>query len=118
MSKFLIAVDESKEQTQRIIEYQNRRNAGNRPEQKPKRTIHFIQQLVRNLKHYEVINPYATKLNLPEKVHKIRRLNEIPSRNQTGNVLNQYPKLTKRQSIDNGNRDIEQATEILLKTLY
>lgn len=74
---FLIAVDESKAQTQRIIEYQNRRNAGEIDPNESQRTIHFIQQIIRNLKHYEVINPYATKLHLPEKVHKVRRLNEM-----------------------------------------
>ncbi|MCH4829763.1 hypothetical protein [Flavobacterium columnare] len=74
---FLIAVDESKEQTARIIEYQNKRNAGEIDPNESQKAIGFIQSIVRNLKVYEVINPYATQLHLPEKVHKIRRLNEM-----------------------------------------
>ncbi len=116
---FLIAVDESKEQTQRIIEYQNRRNAGEIYPNESQRTIHFIQQLVRNLKHYEVINPYATKLNLPEKVHKIRRLNEMyQAVIKQVTFLNQYQrKLTKDNQLITEIEDIEQATEILFESI-
>lgn len=116
---FLIAVDESKEQTQRIIEYQNRRNAGETDPNESQRTIHFIQQLVRNLKHYEVINPFATKLHLPEKVHKIRRLNEMYQAviKQVA-FLNQYQrKLTKDNQLITEIEDIEQATEILFESI-
>jgi DNA primase len=74
---FLIAVDESKEQTAKIIDYQNKRNAGEIDPKKVKKQLILYKVLVRNLKHYEVINPYATQLHLPEKVHKIRRLNEM-----------------------------------------
>jgi len=116
---FLIAVDESKEQTQRIISYQNRRNAGEIDPEQQSKAIAFIQQLVRNLKHYEVINPYATKLHLPEKVHKIRRLNEmyqVVIKQVT--FLNQYQrKITKDNQLITEIEDIEQATEILFESI-
>jgi len=116
---FLIAVDESKEQTQRIITYQNRRNAGEIDPQEQQKAISFIQQLVRNLKHYEVINPYATKLNLPEKVHKIRRLNEMyQAVIKQVTFLNQYQrKITKDDQLITEIEDIEQATEILFESI-
>lgn len=116
---FLIAVDESKEQTQRIIQYQNKRNAGEIDPEESQKTIHFIQQLVRNLKHYEIINPYATKLNLPEKVHKIRRLNEMyQAVIKQVTFLNQYQrKLTKDNQLITEIEDIEQATEILFESI-
>lgn len=116
---FLIAVDESKEQTQRIIEYQNKWNAGEIDPDESQRTIHFIQQLVRNLKHYDIINPYATKLNLPEKVHKIRRLNEMyQAVIKQVTFLNQYQrKLTKDNQLITEIEDIEQATEILFESI-
>ncbi|WP_165592845.1 CHC2 zinc finger domain-containing protein [Chryseobacterium sp. JAH] len=117
---FLLAVDESKEQTQRIIEYQNRRNAGEIDRNEQEKAIGFIQKLVRNLKHYEVINPYATKLNLPEKVHKIRRLNEMyQAVIKQVTFINQY----QRQVAPAGNyliteiEDIEQATEVLFESI-
>ncbi len=116
---FLIAVDESKQQTQKIIEYQNKRNAGEIDPNQSQKAIHFIQQIVRDLKYYEVINPYATKLNLPEKVHKIRRLNEMyQAVIKQVTFLNQYQrKLTKDNQLITEIEDIEQATEILFESI-
>lgn len=117
---FLLTVDESKEQTQRIIEYQNRRNAGEIDRNEQEKAIGFIQKLVRNLKYYEVINPFATKLQLPEKVHKIRRLNEMyQAVIKQVTFINQY----QRQVAPAGNyliteiEDIEQATEVLFESI-
>ncbi|MCW3162878.1 hypothetical protein OH806_16530, partial [Chryseobacterium sp. WLa1L2M3] len=116
---FLLAVDESKEQTQRIIEYQNRRNAGEIDRNIQNWATNFVQKLVRNLKYYDVINPYATKLNLPEKVHKIRRLNEMyQAVIKQVTFINQYQ---RRVASDNclvtEIEDIEQATEILFESI-
>jgi DNA primase len=115
---FLLAVDESKEQTQRIIQYQNRRNAGEINRDSQEKAIGFIQKLVRNLKHYEVINPYATKLNLPEKVHKIRRLNEMyQAVIKQVTFINQYQRQTKDNYLITEIEDIEQATEVLFESI-
>jgi DNA primase len=116
---FLLAVDESKEQTKRIIEYQNKKNAGEIDKNEEQKTVNFIQSLVRNLKPYEVINPYATKLNLPEKVHKIRRLNEMyQAVIKQVTFLNQYQrKLTKDNQLITEIEDIEQATEVLFESI-
>lgn len=116
---FLIAVDESKEQTGRIIEYQNKRSAGEINQDEQNKAIHFIQQLVRNLKHYEVINPYATRLHLPDKVHKIRRLNEMyQAVIKQVTLLNQYQrKTTKDNQLITQIEDIEQATQILFESI-
>lgn len=116
---FLIAVDESKEQTTRIIENQNKRNAGEIDPKDGRKAVGFIQQMVRNLKYYEVINPYATKLQLPEKVHKIRRLNEMyQAVIKQVTFLNQYQRqLTKDNQLITEIEDIEQATEILFESI-
>ncbi|MEC3874443.1 toprim domain-containing protein [Chryseobacterium salviniae] len=115
---FLLAVDESKEQTQRIIEYQNRRNAGEIDRNEQEKAIGFIQKLVRNLKHYEVINPFATKLNLPEKVHKIRRLNEMyQAVIKQVTFINQYQREVKNGYLITEIEDIEQATEVLFESI-
>src|SRR5690606_19696871 len=116
---FLIAVDESKEQTQRIIKNQNQRNAGEIDPNQSQKAINFIQQVVRNLKVYEVINPYATKLNLPDKVHKIRRLNEMyQAVIKQVTFLNQYQgKLTADGCSLTTVEDIEQATEGLFESI-
>ncbi|MFK7004695.1 hypothetical protein BWK63_04135 [Flavobacterium covae] len=116
---FLIAVDESKEQTTRIIDYQNKRNAGEIDPNESQKAIGFIQSMIRNLKVYEVINPYATQLHLPEKVHKIRRLNEMyQAVIKQVTFLNQYQrKLTNNNQLITEIEDIEQATEVLFESI-
>ena len=116
---FLLAVDESKEQTQKIIDYQNRRIAGVISPDEQTKAVNFVQSLVRKLKHYEIINPYATKLFLPEKVHKVRRLNEMyQSVIKQVTFLNQYQrKLTGDNRLITEIEDIEQATEILFESI-
>ncbi|HEU4606517.1 MAG TPA: toprim domain-containing protein, partial [Chitinophagaceae bacterium] len=69
---FLIAVDESTEQTKRIIEYQNRKAAGLIDHRKEQEIKTFLQNLVHILRSYEVINPFAAQIELPEEAHKIR----------------------------------------------
>jgi len=116
---FLLAVDESKEQTQKIVDYQNRRIAGEISPDEQSKAINFVQSLVRKLKHYEIINPYATKLFLPEKVHKVRRLNEMyQAVIKQVTFLNQYQrKLTGDNRLITEIEDIEQATEILFESI-
>jgi hypothetical protein len=116
---FLIAIDESAAQTTRIIEYQNKRNAGEINPREQEIAIERIQKIVRNLKEYEIINPYATQLQLPEKVHKIRRLNEMyQAIIKQVTFLNQY----QRQETTEGKlittiEDIQHATEILFESI-
>ncbi|MBV7531764.1 toprim domain-containing protein [Chitinophaga sp. sic0106] len=74
---FLLAVDESSDQTSRIINYQNTKATGNIDGKKEQETKQFIQRVVRCLQPLEVVNPYACKLQLPPDAHKIRRLNDL-----------------------------------------
>ena len=82
--------------------------------------MHLSNKSVRNLKYYEVINPYATELQLPEKVHKIRRLNEMyQAVIKQVTFLNQYQRqLTKDNQLITEIEDIEQATEMLFESHY
>ena len=116
---FLLAVDESAAQTQRIITHQNKRNAGEIDPKEKQIAVGFIQQIVRSLKYYEVINPFATRLLLPEKVHKIRRLNEMyQAVIKQVTFLNQYQRqLTNSNQLITEIEDIEQATEILFESI-
>lgn len=74
---FVLAVDESKTQTQKIIDYQNKKAAGKINKEEEQEVKKFIQNCMRLLKPYDVINPYADKIKLPEEAHKIRRLNDM-----------------------------------------
>jgi DNA primase len=73
----LVAVDESEEQTERILEYQYKKDRGEIDGDKEEQTSDFIQKLVYVLKPQAVVNPFAGKIQLPKRVHKIRRLNHL-----------------------------------------
>jgi len=78
MSRSLvIAVDESREQTERVVNYQNLRSAGKIDKAEEKRLTSFLQHCMRLIKPLDVVNPYAHRIKLPEEAHKIRRLNQL-----------------------------------------
>jgi DNA primase len=62
---FLIAVDESSEQTRRIIAYQNQKASGKINSKQEEQTKICIQNLIRLIESKEVINPFAEKIQLP-----------------------------------------------------
>ena len=115
---FLLAVDESAAQTQKIIHYQNRRAAGEVDEEGEQENIRFIRETVRLLKPYTVINPFAPHLQLPEKVQQIRRLNEMYQAviKQVA-LVNQYQRQVKDGKLVAQIEDVEQATEILFESI-
>ena len=71
----IIGVDESDEQTQRIIEHQNKRLAGLINLQEERKAKEFLQNCLRCIKPLEVVNRYADKITLPLKAKMLRRLN-------------------------------------------
>ena len=76
MSRCIVAgINESKDQTQKIIEYQNKKIMGHVMETNENNSKEFLQNCIRCLKNADVINPYADKVNLPNETHMSRRLN-------------------------------------------
>ena len=106
---FVIAVDETAEQTGRVISYQNRRATGAIDPGREQETSLFLQNCIRLLKPYQVINPYADKVHLPQEAHKIRRLNELyQSFVRQVTLVNQY-----RRDKDNRGRLISRKEDLL-----
>jgi DNA primase len=116
---FLIAVDESHDQTMRIISYQNELSAGLIDKEEQKRATSFVQNCIRLLKSYEVINPYANKIKLPHTAHKIRRLNELyQSFVKQITLLNQYQRKTDKQGrLITEKADLQTACDILFESI-
>jgi DNA primase len=116
---FVIAVDESKEQTLRVIRYQNEAAAGITDKKKERDIREFLQHCMRLLKPFEVVNPYANKIQLPEEAHKIRRLNELyQCLVKQITLLNQY----QRSKDDKGRlistkEDLQTACEIMFESI-
>ena len=115
---FIIAINESEEQTEKIITYQNQRVAGHINRDEEQKAINFIQKIVRNLKHYEVVNPYATQIQLPNNVKNKRRLNEMfQSIIKQITILHQYQRETQNNFLVTEIEDIENAVEILFESI-
>jgi DNA primase len=116
---FLVAVDETEEQTQRVIQYQNRKAAGKIDVSQEKEAATFMQHCIRMLKPYPVINPYADKVNLPKEAHKIRRLNELyQCYVKQITLLHQYQRQTDKQGrLISQKEDLQQAAELMFESI-
>ncbi|MGJ5676859.1 MAG: CHC2 zinc finger domain-containing protein, partial [Nostochopsis sp.] len=116
---FIIAVDESAEQSKKVIQYQNQKASGQIDEQKEKQCTDFIQTMVMLLKSYDVINPYADKVHLPEEAHKIRRLNGLyQAFVKAITLMHQYQrKKDNRGRLISEKEDLQIAAEILFESI-
>ena len=116
---FVVAVDESREQSLRIIEYQNKWSAGKVDRGEEKQVRNFLQNCLRLLEPLEVVNPYAERIRLPEEAHKIRRLNELYQcfvRQVT--LLNQYQReRDARGRLVTAPEDLRVACEVLFESI-
>ncbi|OEK08206.1 hypothetical protein A8C32_01710 [Flavivirga aquatica] len=74
---FVVAVDETAAQTRKIINYQNQLASGNINLKEATKTKYFIANCLRQLQPCQVVNPYATAIQLPQNIHKLRRLHSM-----------------------------------------
>lgn len=116
---FLIAVDESREQTSRIITHQNQRASGKLKEEETAQTVSFMQHCLRMLKPYPVINPFADQVSLPPEAHKIRRLNDLyQSFVRQVTLLNQYRRKQDSQGrLISEKEDLQTAADIMFESI-
>jgi DNA primase len=116
---FVIAVDESKEQTAKIIDYQNKKAAGEIKTNQKDEIQTLLQNCIRLLKPMEVINPFASKMKLPEEAFKIRRLNSnFQSFVKQITLLNQYQRKKDKQGrLVTEKQDLQIAIEIMFDSI-
>jgi DNA primase len=116
---FVITIDESKEQTQKVINYQNQKASGKIDSKTEKETTEFIQNCMRLLKPYEVINPFAELIQLPNEVHQRRRLNQLfQSIIKQITILKQYQRKADNQGkLIAEKEDIKDAIDILFESI-
>ena len=117
---FIIAVDESQKQTARIMNYQKQKAAGLINAEKEKEATEFLQNIVRMLKSCKVINPFAYQIHLPERAHKIRRLNELYlAFVKQVTIINQYRRKKDAQGrIITDTEDLKTANEIMFDSIF
>ncbi|MEL6969942.1 MAG: toprim domain-containing protein [Bacteroidota bacterium] len=116
---FVVAVDESREQSLRVIQYQNDKSAGVIEARQEKETRLFLQNCIRMLQPLEVVNPYANQIHLPKDAHKIRRLNELyQSFVRQITLLHQYQRKRDGQGrLISTVEDLKAACEILFESI-
>ena len=116
---FLLSVDECNEQTEKIIEYKNKKAAGLIDANKEQQLTEFLQNCLRLLKPYEVVNPYGDKILLPKKAHKIRRLTELyHSYVKQITLINQYQRKKDEQGrLSSEKEDMLTACDIMFDSI-
>ena len=74
---FFITIDESEEQTKRIIEYKNQLSAGEIDKEEQEKATIFMQNFVRSLQALEVKNSWMKHIDLPVNADQKRRLHTL-----------------------------------------
>ncbi|MFV0515424.1 MAG: hypothetical protein ACK5MY_17575 [Jhaorihella sp.] len=121
---FLIYLDESQEQDNKVMQYQRQLSAGEINTFEQKDIQAFLQNTQRILKPIRVINPFANRLNLPQSVFKPRRTNshylqfiEAITFYHQYQREHQYNKDTGEEYIEVTIADIEDANQLLKEVL-
>lgn len=115
----ILGIDESEEQTTRIIDYQNKKLAGIIDGRDEHQAKVFLQNCMRCIKPHEVVNHYADKVRLPLEAKMLRRLNNhYQAFVKQITILHQY----QRQKDDQGRliaepQDLQMACDILFDAI-
>jgi predicted transcriptional regulator len=121
---FLIYLDESPEQDQRIMNHQRAVSAGKIDEVAEKKAADLLCNAQRILEPIKIINPYAELLNIPKEVFKPRRTNnhylqfiEVVTFYHQWQRAKQVDKETGEEYIETTLEDIEEANKLLKQIL-
>ncbi|WP_438426244.1 hypothetical protein [Aquimarina macrocephali] len=121
---FLLYIDESSEQDQKIMYYQRLISAGKVNVEKEYQARQCLQNVQMVLQSVKVINPYAEFLELPQSVFKPRRTNthylqfiEAITFYKQYQREKQYDQNTGEEYIETTTQDIQEANEIIKEVL-
>ncbi len=121
---FLLYLDESPEQDEKIMQYQRAISAGQINHYEETEVQEFLQNVQRILQPIKIINPYAKYLGLPTSVFKPRRTNnhylqfiEAITFYYQWQRHKQFDKQTGEEYIETTLEDIENANKLLKEVL-
>lgn len=115
----VLGIDESEEQTLKIIKQQNQRKAGNINSEKELDARQKLSNCMKVLKNYDVVNPYADKIDLPLDARMLRRLNgQFQDFICQITILHQYQRQTDSQKrLITTKEDVQLAVEIFFDAI-
>lgn len=121
---FLLYIDESEEQDNKIMDYQRLISAGKVNEEQECKAKELLKNAQRVLKPIKVINPFAEHLQLPKSVFKPRRTNshylqfiEAITFYKQYQREKQYDKETGEEYIETTIEDIQEANKLIIDIL-
>ena len=116
----VLGVDESHEQTLRIIKAQNMKIAGISDKSSEEQAKQLLRNVMRVLKTYEVVNPYADRISLPIEAKMLRRLNShFQSFITQITLLHQFQRKTDNKGrLITTKQDVEIAVEIFFNSIF
>lgn len=121
---FLIYIDESKEQDEKVMEYQRKHSAGKIDTTEQQKIINAFQNMQRMLQPVQIRNPFAEFLKIPEEVFKPRRTNahylafiELITFYHQYQREKKYDKETGEEFIETTLEDIAEANKLMKEIL-
>ncbi len=121
---FLLYIDESNNQDQKIMQYQRLLSAGKVNKDEEFINARFLRDVQHVLKPIKVINPFAEYLDLPQSVFKPRRTNshylqfiEAVTFYCQYQRVKKYDEQTGEEYIETTIEDIQQANELIKEVL-
>ena len=121
---FLLYIDESKAQDQKIMHHQRLLSAGKINEEEQFRAAELLRNVQRVLMPIKVINPFAEHLQLPKSVFKPRRTNshylkfiEAITFYKQYQREKQYDKETGEEFVETTVEDIQEANQLIIEVL-
>jgi hypothetical protein len=121
---FLIYLDESETQDQKIMEYQRKQSAGHINKEEEQKAAELLRNCQSILEPIKVVNPYAEVLQIPKEVFKPRRTNNHYL--QFIEVITFYHQYQREQKVNKATgelyiettlEDIKEANELLKPVL-
>ena len=116
----IIGIDESEDQTRRILQHQSRITAGLVNQDGPEQAKELLRCILRQLKHKKVVNHYADQVMLPLHSRAIRRLNnQFQSLVSQVTMLHQFQRETDQQGrLVATKDDLLKAVELFIEAIY
>jgi hypothetical protein len=121
---FLIYIDESKEQDEKVMDYQRKLSAGKIDTAEQQEIVKLFQDMQRILQPVQIRNPYAEFLKIPDEVFKPRRTNahylafvELITFYHQYQREKQYDKETGEEYIETTLEDIAEANKLMKEIL-